>query len=98
MKETIVDTLIWGTVSTNGKKYFLLEPTPAPSLPWMWKSNSGLIRWLVAEENDYSFLVNDEHTVTYNASYIFFGSNAVVELLQNPTVTKSVRYFLPDAE
>lgn len=92
-----IETLIWGSVISNGKKYYLLEPTPEKSRKvWMLE---GTLEWQVTEEN--YRLVRDENseekfTPVYRASNLIFGKDACVELLDNPQTVILVEYFSPE--
>lgn len=90
-----VETLIWGSIRTNGEKYFLLkeEPESPYSVP-KWVPD-GMTMWLVASEGHKGF-VNGKPV--YDASHLVFGQDASIELLDNPTVSILVDYFDPEED
>lgn len=97
-----IPTLVWGTVSTNGHRYFLLEPAPEKSR-YVWKPE-GMLCWQVTEVGssksirNFDVEVGDEgdYTYVYKASYLVFGKDAVIELLDDPTKVILVDYFSSD--
>ena len=98
MNGKIVETLVWGSVISNGKKYYLLEPTPEKSRKvWMLE---GTLEWEVAEVENYSFVKDenseDNFAPVYRASHLIFGKDACVELLDNPQTDIFVEYFSPE--
>ena len=93
---------IYGTVTVQGMKYFLLEPRPYREREW-WMLN-GMNKWLVAAdnytlENNPDAPENEEHFIAvYGAGYLIFGSNAIIELLPVPLTKKVIRFYVTDDE
>lgn len=93
-------SLIWGSVTTNGRKFYLLEPAPNKSrLVWM---PEGCLRWQVADAEVYiikfPYENSDKAFPIYSASHLIFGKDACVELLDNPQTEIYVDYFSSDEE
>lgn len=92
-----IETLIWGSVRSNSKKYYLLKEEPES--PWQnpkWQLEDTL-RWLVADV-DSLFVPNDSRRGVYKASYLIFGKNASLELLDDPTTEILVDYYTSEDE
>lgn len=88
-----IECLVWGSVTTNGKKFYLLEPKPETSVFWMLE---GMYKWEVCNAEDYKLTrlgEEAEFVPVYNASHIIFGKDAVIELLDNPETSIFVNYF-----
>lgn len=97
-----IKTLVWGSVRTNGEKYYLLKEEPeSPYKSPKWQPEDTL-RWLVAEVNNYIYTSKDIGDLgvapVYKASYVVFGRNAVVELLDDPQTEILVDYFSSEDE
>lgn len=95
-------SLVWGSVITNGRKFYLLEPVPEKSrLVWM---PEGSLRWQVAECEVYVLKnfaeagLPAEYNPVYTASHLVFGKDACIELLDNPQTVIYVDYFSSDEE
>lgn len=89
----VVKSLVWGSVYVADKKYFLLEARPEKREYWYPES---LVCWLVADAEGYDvgkYTEDDEYKVLYRASRLLVGSNAAVELLDNPQTNILVEYF-----
>lgn len=92
-----IETLVWGSVRTNGKKYYLLKEEPES--PWQnpkWQPENTL-RWLVADE-DSLFVPDGSRRGVYKASYLIFGQDASIELLDDPTTEILVDYYTSEDE
>ena len=93
-----VETLIWGSIRTNGEKYYLLkeEPESPYSVPkWI---PDGMTMWLVAHKDDYKVISKEPFVPLFRASHLVFGQDASIELLDNPTVSILVDYFDPEED
>lgn len=87
-----IETLVWGSVISNGKKYYLLEPAPEKSRKvWMLE---GTLEWEVTDSENYILVKQEDDFVpVYRASHIVFGKDACVELLDDPHTIIIVEYF-----
>ncbi len=89
--------LVWGTVTIGQKEYFLLDFKPAHAYIWQKPDTT---RWLVAECEAHELQRNNDgdFDVIYSASHVVFGTNAVIELLDNPTTHILVDFFSDETE
>ncbi len=87
----IADSLVWGSVRTNGEKFYLLEARPEHADVWM---PEGTVKWLVADKDNYIFSLRENvNQPVYKASHLVFGKDACVELLDDPQTSILVEYF-----
>lgn len=87
--EKIVDTLVWGSVVLDNRKFYLLAEEP--ERPERWQP-TGVVRWLVADSDDVGYPGK-----FYKASHIVFTFNEnYVEILDNPKTVIPVEYFSAD--
>jgi hypothetical protein len=90
--------LVWGTVTIRQKEYFLLDNIPYRP-PYMWQKPD-TTRWLVANREGHTPERDEqgEYRLIYSASHVVFGTNAVIELLDNPTTHILVDFFSDETE
>lgn len=86
----VIQSVVWGTVTANGREFYLLEPKP--KFAWKWQIENTL-RWLACDIGNYR-IDKDSGSPVYKASHVIFGGCAMVELLDNPQTTILVEYSL----
>lgn len=94
-----IQTLVWGSVTTNGRKFYLLEDEPIKHKKIGSWQPEGTVCWQVADPDSYTLGRNEEGEYVpsvYKASLLVFGKDACVELLDDPTLEILVDYFSSD--
>ena len=109
--ETIENVIAWGTVTVQGKEYFLLSPRPFSSevvkngvSRSTWQVQ-GSYKWEVANTEHFftrraSVLDEDEEATweqIYTRSIIIFNQDVLIEFYQDPKTIK-VKYIVPEVD
>ena len=91
-----IQSLVWGSVITNGKKFYLLEAEPDKSSFW---SARDFLKWQVCDSEGFEIVREDlQNRLIYKASHIIFGKDACIEILDNPQKSIIVEYFESEEE
>lgn len=95
-----IQTLVWGSVITNGEKFYLLSERPEARIVWQREDT---LKWLACSMNyklkrnsNVEIGVEGDYDVVYYASHLIFGSDAALELLDDPKTVILVEYFSPE--
>lgn len=96
-------TLVWGSVTTNGRKFYLLDDEPVKHKKIGSWQPEGTVCWKVCSEaytlvNMEDLFPENKFMPVYTASLIVFGKDACVELLDNPKTMLWVDYFSSDGD
>lgn len=96
-----VSTLIWGSVvRNNGDKFYLLKEEPESLYKNPKWQPVDTLRWLACS-NEYRSVRNNEvefgkkgdYDQVYKASYIIFGRDTIIEMIDDPQTSILVEYF-----
>jgi hypothetical protein len=99
-----IQTLVWGSVTTNGRKFYLLDDEPIKHKKIGSWQPEGTVCWRVCSEaytlvnmqGEQDNSLENKYNPVYRASLVVFGKEACVELLDDPQTMLWVDYFSSD--